>query len=332
MNIDMAKRLADRRKRAGFSQESLALELGVSRQAVSKWERSESSPDTDNLIALAQLYGVSLDDLLYKDVEDDPESAIDSEAAVSEGVACDLEGNNSVATCEGASAEAGHAHENDGNESNDPSADQPDGTVDNEGDHNYSRRESDDVHIGPDGIHIESNGKGDSVHISWKDGIHVKDGSHGDEVHVGWDGIRVNDHRYDDWRDAHAHWDGSKKKHPNPAWLQLECFPLSIARNSCIFRIRIDERYSWRVVFRDRIFPFDSCVLCSWRPALWEAGECFLQCTLFIDRDRGLHLASFGRVRASWMDRAREHPFRCGIVQRHRSLVAHSKEVMLEAA
>ncbi len=115
MNIDMAKRLADRRKRAGFSQESLALELGVSRQAVSKWERSESSPDTDNLIALAQLYGVSLDDLLYKDVEDDPESAIDSEAAVSEGVACDLEGNNSVATCEGASAEAGHAHENDGN-------------------------------------------------------------------------------------------------------------------------------------------------------------------------------------------------------------------------
>ena len=98
MNIDMAKRLADRRKRAGFSQESLALELGVSRQAVSKWERSESSPDTDNLIALAQLYGVSLDDLLYKDVEDDPESTIDSEAAVSEGVACDLEGKNAVAT------------------------------------------------------------------------------------------------------------------------------------------------------------------------------------------------------------------------------------------
>ena len=92
-------------------------------------------------------------------------------------------------------------------------------------DHNYSRRESDDVHIGPDGIHIESNGKGDSVHISWKDGIHVKDGSHGDEVHVGWDGIRVNDHRYDDWRDAHAHWDGSKKKHPNPAWRNWNVFP-----------------------------------------------------------------------------------------------------------
>lgn len=91
MNIDTAKRLADRRKRAGFSQEALALELGVSRQAVSKWERSESSPDTDNLIALAQLYGVSLDDLLYKDVEDDSESASESEMAVSEGVVRDQE-------------------------------------------------------------------------------------------------------------------------------------------------------------------------------------------------------------------------------------------------
>ena len=38
--------------------------LGVSRQAVSKWERGESSPDTDNLIALAELYGLSLDALV----------------------------------------------------------------------------------------------------------------------------------------------------------------------------------------------------------------------------------------------------------------------------
>lgn len=57
----------------GLSQEALAEKLGVSRQAVSKWERSESSPDTDNLIALAKLYGVSLDELLYVDesIEDD---------------------------------------------------------------------------------------------------------------------------------------------------------------------------------------------------------------------------------------------------------------------
>ena len=43
MNVEIAERLAARRKLAGLSQEALAEKLGVSRQAVSKWERSESS-------------------------------------------------------------------------------------------------------------------------------------------------------------------------------------------------------------------------------------------------------------------------------------------------
>jgi transcriptional regulator with XRE-family HTH domain len=47
-----------------YSLRESAEKLGVSRQAVSKWERAESSPDTDNLIALAQLYSVTLDVLL----------------------------------------------------------------------------------------------------------------------------------------------------------------------------------------------------------------------------------------------------------------------------
>lgn len=64
MNIETANRLLQYRKKAGFSQEELAEKIGVSRQAVSKWERSEASPDTDNLVVLAQLYGVSLDELL----------------------------------------------------------------------------------------------------------------------------------------------------------------------------------------------------------------------------------------------------------------------------
>ncbi|MDR0858446.1 MAG: helix-turn-helix domain-containing protein [Oscillospiraceae bacterium] len=64
MNIEVANRLVLLRKQSGFSQEDLAERLGVSRQAVSKWERAESSPDTDNLIRLAKLYGVSLDNLL----------------------------------------------------------------------------------------------------------------------------------------------------------------------------------------------------------------------------------------------------------------------------
>lgn len=69
MNIEIANRLVKLRKEKGLSQEQLAEELGISRQAVSKWERAESSPDTDNLICLAKLYNMSLDDLLM--TEDD---------------------------------------------------------------------------------------------------------------------------------------------------------------------------------------------------------------------------------------------------------------------
>lgn len=64
MNLETAERLMKLRKQKGYSQEELADKLGISRQAVSKWERAEASPDTDNLIELAKLYGVSLDELL----------------------------------------------------------------------------------------------------------------------------------------------------------------------------------------------------------------------------------------------------------------------------
>lgn len=68
MNIEIANRLVQLRKKCGYSQEELAGKLGLSRQSVSKWERAEASPDTDNLIELAKLYNVSLDDLLNPDV------------------------------------------------------------------------------------------------------------------------------------------------------------------------------------------------------------------------------------------------------------------------
>lgn len=64
MNLEIASRLVGLRKANNLSQEALAEKLGISRQAVSKWERAEASPDTDNLIALAKLYHVSLDELL----------------------------------------------------------------------------------------------------------------------------------------------------------------------------------------------------------------------------------------------------------------------------
>lgn len=64
MDIKTANRLQQLRKMNGYSQDALAEQLGISRQAISKWERAESSPDTDNLIALASLYGMTLDELL----------------------------------------------------------------------------------------------------------------------------------------------------------------------------------------------------------------------------------------------------------------------------
>ena len=67
MNLEIASRLVQLRKQHNLSQEELAEKLGISRQAVSKWERAEASPDTDNLISLARLYSISLDDLLKTD-------------------------------------------------------------------------------------------------------------------------------------------------------------------------------------------------------------------------------------------------------------------------
>lgn len=57
MTLEIAARLTQLRKEKGLSQEDLAASLGVSRQAVSKWERGESAPELENLMALAELYG-----------------------------------------------------------------------------------------------------------------------------------------------------------------------------------------------------------------------------------------------------------------------------------
>lgn len=64
MNLEFAGRLQQLRKNNGLSQEELAEKIGVSRQAVSKWERAEASPDTENLILLSGLYRMSLDELV----------------------------------------------------------------------------------------------------------------------------------------------------------------------------------------------------------------------------------------------------------------------------
>ena len=60
----LGEALKAHRARCGMTQEYVAQSLGVSRQAVSKWESGASDPSTVNLLALAKLYGVSADELL----------------------------------------------------------------------------------------------------------------------------------------------------------------------------------------------------------------------------------------------------------------------------
>lgn len=59
--MTIGNRITNARKEKGLTQEYLAEQLQVSRQAVSKWETGQSSPDTKNLIALSQLLGVSVE-------------------------------------------------------------------------------------------------------------------------------------------------------------------------------------------------------------------------------------------------------------------------------
>ena len=64
----LGETLKAHRTSRGFTQEYVAEAVGVSRQAVSKWENGTSDPSTANLMALAKLYGLSVDELL-KQVE-----------------------------------------------------------------------------------------------------------------------------------------------------------------------------------------------------------------------------------------------------------------------
>ena len=62
--MTLREKLIVSRNKAGLSQMELANQLGVSRQAVSRWESGQSKPSTERLLALGVLYGVSIDRLL----------------------------------------------------------------------------------------------------------------------------------------------------------------------------------------------------------------------------------------------------------------------------
>lgn len=200
MNVSIAERLATLRRQHGLTQEQLAQKLGVSRQAVSKWERTESSPDTDNLIALARLYGVTLDQLIYG--EDAPADLLGPAEKPNPQDSDDAPGPSAA----DADNPAGEPAPADDSQDNSPDAENGD-----------SR---DQVHCSWDeGVHVDADDA--SVHVGW-DGVRVHDYVSGDQVEVGPGGIHINatdgthtvrtqddgsvwidDTRYDNWADAH---------------------------------------------------------------------------------------------------------------------------------
>ena len=70
--MNLADKIIEERKKNGWSQEELASKLGVSRQAVSKWESAGSIPDLKRILQMSELFGVTTDYLLKDEIEEEP--------------------------------------------------------------------------------------------------------------------------------------------------------------------------------------------------------------------------------------------------------------------
>ena len=78
--MTLSEKILYYRKSAGFSQEELAARVGVSRQAVSKWETGESTPELNKVVLLAQAFHITTDQLLSPDAPQSPPSSSPSPA------------------------------------------------------------------------------------------------------------------------------------------------------------------------------------------------------------------------------------------------------------
>ena len=83
--MTMGEKLQLLRKSRGLSQEQLAAELDVSRQAISKWECGDSTPDLDKLRAICTYFGVTTDHLIWENEEDAPKAAVPEKGRASRG-------------------------------------------------------------------------------------------------------------------------------------------------------------------------------------------------------------------------------------------------------
>lgn len=204
MNIETANRLLKYRKKHQLSQEELAAKIGVSRQAVSKWERAEASPDTDNLILLAQIYGVTLDELLTGKDEDEEKSADEAQQS------------------------------NTYNESSESDAAHDNGEDSQENNNTYESRTGDCIYF-DNGLHVDAK-NGDRVHVGWS-GVHVN-AADGTRVSVDKNGVFVDENgERKAYTDEHGHifYDddccGKKHSHKKSLWYK---FPYPIVA-LCVF-------------------------------------------------------------------------------------------------
>ena len=155
MDETFGQRLSRIRKEKGLTQEDIAKRIVISPQAVSKWENDVSSPDILVLSSLADILGVSVDELLGREGAPTHEEAKAESASRAETVDSEVVDDDEKRTADG-----------DG-----------------------------EIHVDAGGAHVSFSGGihvkdgDDEVHID-RNGIHVKDGK--DEVHVGGVHVSVN--------------------------------------------------------------------------------------------------------------------------------------------
>ena len=77
----LADKIVSLRKKAGWSQEELAEQLGVTRQSVSKWEGAQSIPDMDKVVQMSRLFGVTTDYLLKDELEEQTAAPVEEESS-----------------------------------------------------------------------------------------------------------------------------------------------------------------------------------------------------------------------------------------------------------
>lgn len=207
---DIAQKLKQLRIDNGLSQERLAEQLHVSRQAVSKWETGEALPDMENMIALARLYNTSLDELAgivvkKEESREESEPSFEENEANDEGATINADikkdGDSVHISLNGLNIKVNGGGKNinfngkkadndffddldDAFEDIDEALEDMDEAFEDLDGENVNINVSGNIEIGEDGINI-GNGK---VKIG-KDGININDG----RVKIGSAGIIIDD-------------------------------------------------------------------------------------------------------------------------------------------